>query len=140
MIKFEILKKYITTIQTDNIGEWMTEQENDSIIEGPIQMSFVSYSEMVGNFINDVYTFEAQNKNMKLTRYDSILKDHGIDWDMDSMENVDVSHLNAQCVLALIMGAVRADRFCEGALFDFFKSGFMLKWLERLKNRVTIPR
>jgi len=50
------------------------------------------------------------------------------------MKNADVSDLNAQCVLALIMGAVRAERFCDGALLDFFKSGCILKWLERLNS------
>ena len=37
---------------------------------------------------------------------------------MESMKNTDVSNLNAQCVLALIMGTVRAERFCDGALLD----------------------
>ena len=45
-----------------------------------------------------------------------------------------LTSLNAQCVLALLMGAVRAERFCDGALLDFFKSGYILKWLERLQN------
>lgn len=31
-------------------------------------------------------------------------------------------------------GAVRAERFCDGALLDFFESGSVLKWLERLKT------
>jgi len=33
----------------------------------------------------------------------------------------------AQRVHALIMGAVRAERFCNGALLDFFKTGCILK-------------
>jgi hypothetical protein len=97
-------------------------------------MPFMGYSEMVHNFINDVYTFEVSNKDMELTRYGDILKDNGLEWGTESMKNSDISNLNAQCVLALIMGAVRAKRFCDGALLDFFKSGYMLKWLERLKS------
>jgi hypothetical protein len=31
--------------------------------------------------------------------------------------------LDAKTVLALLNGAIRADRFCEGALFGFMKSG-----------------
>ena len=50
------------------------------------------------------------------------------------MSEADVSALDAQCIMALIMGAVRADRFCEGALMDFFKDGSIKKWLERLKK------
>ena len=71
---------------------------------------------------------------MELTRYGDILKDNGLEWGTESMKNADVSNLNAQYVLALIMGAVRAERFCDGALLDFFKSGCMLKWLDRLNN------
>ena len=97
-------------------------------------MPFVGYSEMVNNFIDDVSTFEESNKDMELTCYGDILKDNSLEWDSESMKNADVSNLNAQCVLALIMGAVRAERFCDGALLDFFKSGCILKWLERLNN------
>ncbi len=43
-------------------------------------MSFVGCSEMVHNFINDVYTFEESNKDMGLTRYGDILKDIGLEW------------------------------------------------------------
>ena len=134
MSKFDILVKYIPIIQADGIGEWVVDKENDGTPEHPIQMPFVDYSEMVHNFIDDVYAFEESNKDMELTRYGDILKDNGLEWDSESMENADVSNLNAQCVLALIMGAVRAERFCDGALLDFFKSGCILKWLERLNS------
>lgn len=36
------------------------------------------------------------------------------------MKGVDVSVLDGQCIMALIMGAVRAERFSDGALFEFF--------------------
>ena len=134
MSKFDILTKYISMIQTDSIGEFVIDKENDGTPEHPIQMPFVGYSEMVHNFIDDVYTFEESNKDMELTRYGEILKDNGLEWDSESMKSADISNLNLQCVMALIMGAVRAERFCDGALLDFFKSGYILKWLERLKS------
>lgn len=134
MNKFDILTKYIPMIRTDSIGEWVIDKENDGTPEHPIQMPFVNNSEMVRHFIEDVYTFEEQNKDIELIRYGDILKENGIEWGTDSMKNADVSDLNAQCVLALIMGAVRAERFCDGALLDFFKSGSILKWLERLDS------
>jgi len=134
MSKFDILTKYISMIQTDSIGEFVIDKENDGTPEHPIQMPFVGYSEMVHNFIDDVYTFEKSNKDMELTRYGEILKDNGLEWDSESMKSADISNLNLQCVMALIMGAVRAERFCDGALLDFFKSGYILKWLERLKS------
>ncbi len=134
MNKLDILTKYIPMIQTDSFGEWVIDKENDGTPEHPIQMPFVGYSEMVSSFIDDVYTFEESNKDMELTRYGDILKENGLEWGTDSMKNVDASNLNVQCVLALIMGAVRAERFCDGALIDFFKNGCILKWLDRLNN------
>ncbi|PKM75175.1 MAG: hypothetical protein CVU92_02710 [Firmicutes bacterium HGW-Firmicutes-17] len=134
MSKFDILTKYISMIQSDSIGDWIVDKENDGTLGHPIQMPFVDYSEIVRNFIDDVYTFEESYKDMELTRYGDILKDNGLEWDTESMKNADVSNLNAQCVLALIMGAVRAERFCDGVLLDFFKSSSILKWLERLKS------
>ena len=44
----------------------------------------------------------------------------------------DVSSLDAQCVMALVMGVIRADRFFEGTLLDFLKDGSICKWLRRL--------
>lgn len=133
MSKYNILTKYISMIQSDRFGEWVTDRENDGTPEHPIQMPFVDYSEIVNKFIDDVYSFEESNKDMDLNHYGDILKKNGIGWDMESMKNAGVSSLDAQRVLALIMGAVRAERFCDGALLDFFKSGYILKCLERLK-------
>lgn len=111
MSKFDILTKYIPNIQTHNIGEWIIDKENHGTPEEPIVMPFVTYSQMVHNFIDDVYAFEESNKDMELSSYGDILKENGLKWDMDSMKNADVSNMNAQGVLALIMGVVRAERF-----------------------------
>jgi len=134
MSKFDILTKYIPLIQAESIGEWVIDKENDGTPEHPIQMPFVSYSEIVHNFIHDMSIFEQSNKDMELTRYGDILKENGLEWGTESMKKADVSHLNAQCVLALIMGAVRAERFYDGVLLDYFKNGCILKWLEKLNN------
>ena len=50
------------------------------------------------------------------------------------MSEADVSHLDGKCIMALIVGAVRAERFCDGALLGFFKDGSIKKWLMRLKE------
>lgn len=134
MSQFESLTKYIPMFQEDRIGEWVIDQENVGTAERPIQMPFVHYSETVRHFIEDVYTFAEQHQELELIRYREILKENGIEGGPNDLENVDISNLNVQCVLALIMGVVRAERFCDGAVFNSFKSGTILKWLERLKN------
>ena len=132
--QFKILTNYIPMLQCDDIGEWVIDQENDGTAEHPIQMPYVNYPETVRRFIEDVYTFAEQHQELEITRYREILKENGIEWGMNDMEDVDVSNLNSQCVLALIMGVLRAERFCEGVILDFFKNGTIVKWLERLER------
>lgn len=78
--------------------------------------------------------FIDHNKDMELNRYGDILNQNGLKWGSKSMSTADVSNLDAQCIMALITGAVRAERFCDGALLGFFKDGSIRKWLERLKE------
>ena len=71
---------------------------------------------------------------MQLTHYGKILESNGIEWGSKSMSAADVSKADVICVLALLVGAIRAERFCDGALLGFFKDGSIRKWLERLKE------
>ena len=136
MSKFEQLTKYIDVLDGDNFGTWIIDHENDGTPERPIQMPFVNYSEMVHHFIEDVYTFVDENKDFELNHYYNILEQNGLEWGSKSMSEADVSRLDGQCVMALIMGAVRAERFCDGALLGFFKDGSIRRWIERLKEVV----
>ena len=121
-------------IQSDGIGKWVVDTDNDGLLKHSIQMPFVDYSEIVRSFIDDVYFFEESNRNMILNRYEDILRKNHIDWTLESMTKADISNLNAQCILALIMGAIRAERFCEGFLLDLLNSGYIVNWLERLNS------
>lgn len=42
--------------------------------------------------------------------------------------------MDGQCVTALIVAVIRADRFSEGTLLNSFKEGYITKWLKRLKE------
>lgn len=131
---FESLTKYLSQLDADHIGTWIIDRENDGTPEHPIHMPFVNYSEMVHHFIDDVYKFNENNKDFGLNRYGEILEKNGLEWGARSMPEADVSQLDAQCIMALIMGAVRAERFCDGALLGLFEDGSIRKWLERLKE------
>ena len=50
------------------------------------------------------------------------------------MEAFDVSNADGRCVMAMLMGAVRAERFCDGALLSMFKKNSIQRWLERLRE------
>ena len=132
--QFECLTKYLSQFNTDNIGTWFFDKENDGTPEHPIQMPFVNYSEVIHRFIDDVYKFNDDNHDFELNRYGEILKQNGLEWNAKSMSEADVSHLDAKCVMALIIGAVRAERFCDGALLSLFEDGSIRRWLERLKE------
>ena len=134
MSKFENLTKYLPHLDEDKFGTWAIDHKNDGTPECPIQMPFVSYSEMVHHFIDDVYDFSDNNSDFALTNYGDILNRNGLEWGSRSMSDADVSKLDAQCIMAMIMGAVRAERFCEGTLLGFFKDGSIRKWLKRLEE------
>jgi hypothetical protein len=132
--RFEILTKYIPQLAEDEYGNWIIDRENKGTPENPIQMPFVNYSDFINVFLQDVYKCIDDNEDMELNRYGEILENNGIQWEIESMKDAEVSSLDAQGVMALITGAVRAERFCDGALLDFFQSGSFTKWLNRLKQ------
>ena len=133
MKRFDRLTKYIQINEEASSGEWVIDEKNDGTPDHPIHMPYVAYSPVVHDFMTDVYAFVENNKDIELTRYREILEKNGLKWSMASMKQADVSQLDAECVLALIIGAMRADRFSEGTLKHFFDSGTMLTWLKRLK-------
>lgn len=134
MSKFDNLTKYLSQLSDDSFGTWIIDRENDGSLEHPIQIPFVNYSELVHNFIDDVMRVVDQEPEMQLTHYGKILESNGIEWGSKSMSAADVSKADVICVLALLVGAIRAERFCDGALLGFFKDGSIRKWLERLKE------
>ena len=134
MCRFDSLTKYLPQLSDDSFGTWIIDRENDGSPEHPIQMPFVNYTELVHNFIDDVMRIVDQNPEMELTHYGRILNDNGIEWSSQSMSEADISKANVTCVLALLVGAIRAERFCDGALLGFFKDGSIRKWLGRLKE------
>ncbi|OIJ09335.1 hypothetical protein BKP35_16830 [Anaerobacillus arseniciselenatis] len=132
--KFKVLTKYIGKIAaTESFGERFIDYENDGTIGHPIQIPFVNFDELVNIFVEEFYNFSDNHPEYKLVTYVSILEDNRLQWDDMVMRSAEVESLDAQCILAMIMGAIRAERFCDGALLSFFKDGFISKWLKRLK-------
>lgn len=137
MSKFDKLLSFIPLLKDDGFGEWIIDRENDGSPEHPIHFPYVSYSECVNDLVHAIYDFQENNEDFGLRNYSDILNEHGIEWGTDSMASADVSTIDAQTVMALLVGAVRAERFCDGALLNFLKSGMILKWLERLQEIVN---
>lgn len=132
---FRVLTKYIGKIESAVFsGDWVIDRKNDGSPEHPIQFPLPRFSGMICSFQKEFYQFSESHPEYQSTNYEEILKRNGLKWDGDIMRGADADTLNAGCVLALLMGAVRAEHFCDGALLEFLKDGSILKWLKRLKS------
>ena len=131
---YKALNDYLPEIQHRSYGEWVVDRESKGTTEDPIQMPYVSYSRMVRCFQNDVYEFMENHPEYELNNYQKILEANNIQWGTKSMQTADVASLDEKCIMALLMGAVRAERFSEGALLGFFENGTIEKWLLRLRE------
>lgn len=133
--RFKVLTKYIGRLSSiRSFGEWIIDRENDGSPEHPIQWPFVGYTELTISLEKEFYEFSESHPEYQLTSYSQILEKNGLKWDHDEMHQADVESVDTQCILALIMGAIRAEHFCDGALLGFFEDGSILKWLKRLKD------
>ena len=132
MSRFDILFQYIDLLSKDEYGKRIVDTESKGTIEDPVHFPYVLYSRTVDAFVQAVHDcwkeFEPQD-------YLQVLKSHNIEWNYDSMIGVDVTRLPTQAILALLLAAVRAEKFCDGALLDFLKMGSIQKWLVTLKEK-----
>lgn len=134
MKKYSALTKYINLLKNDNAGEWICDKENDGSSERPMHLPFVSYSIAVNNLADDIYKFAKESDEIVPSKYAEIIQANGIEWGYDSMMKADASELDAQCILALLIASLRAERFCDGALLGFIKNGAVIRWLKRLQE------
>lgn len=131
---YETLTKYIPLLQSESFGEWIIDTENDGTMEHPYRAPFVAYSDAVYGLIDDVHAFVDEHPDLGLTRYHQILEASGLSWGMKPMSEADVSSYDSKTVLAMLVGAVRAERFCDGALLGFCSNGSIVRWLQRLQE------
>lgn len=132
---FESLTRFIPMLeQTHEYGRVIFDKEHKGTADDPMQWPFVAYSEAVYALEKAIYAFQEAHPGFGLNRYGDILEKNGLEWDNRSMAEADPSELDGQAVMALLMGAIRAERFCDGALLDFCESGSIGRWLARLRE------
>lgn len=132
--KYASLVGLLEEIKKGEFGEWVIDTKSKGTEEDPIQWPYVDYSPVVDKLIGVVHEFVDKNPDYELTNYHTILEKHGLDWGTDSMSGADVSGMDGQGVMALLVGSVRAERFCDGALKSFLENGAIIRWLERLRQ------
>ena len=126
---FESLTEHLPAIENaEGFGNWVVDRESKGTMDDPIKMPYVNYGTTVADVEQAIYDFADKHPEYELTHY------NGLDWGSQAMSGADVSELDGQAVMALLLGAVRAERFCDGALLGFFGDGSMRRWLLRLKE------
>lgn len=83
-------------------------------------------------FVAALYQFCEAHPEYEHTNYRSTLEKNGVQWGAKTMAEADVSNMDATGVIALLIGADRAERFCDGAFQEFIENGSIARWLERL--------
>ena len=132
---FESLTKHLPAIENaEGFGNWVVDRESKGTMDDPIEMPYVNYETTVADVEQAIYDFVDEHPEYELTHYRDILERNGLEWGSQAMSGADVSELDGQAVMALLLGAVRAERFCDGALLGFFEDGSMRRWLLRLKG------
>jgi hypothetical protein len=77
--------------------------------------------------------FVQSNPDYDLSKYQYLLGKRGVKWTHEGMKAADYASLDEEGLLALLVGAFRADHFAEGVLEEFVSEGYVGKWLGRLK-------
>lgn len=132
---FESLTKHLSAIENaEGFGNWVVDRGSKGTMDDPIEMPYVNYGTTVVDVEQAIYDFVDEHPEYELTHYRDILERNGLEWGSQAMSGADVSELDGQAVMALLLGAVRAERFCDGALLGFFGDGSMRRWLLRLKE------
>ena len=88
----------------------------------------------LSNFIQEFYFYAMNQVEADLSKYQEILQAAGLEWTQKTLFETDASDLDETTVLALIIGALRADYFSPGILEDLVKAGMVDRWLQRLSE------
>lgn len=132
---YSSLISFIPRLKGGEYGEvYPKQQSGDGSVEKPYQMPHFVYNDVVDEFEKAVYKFEKEHPEFQLNQYMDIMLLNGLKWDEESMAKADVSHMSGQEALALILGAIRAERFCSGAINSFLEHEYIDKWLTRLQE------
>ena len=131
---YEALTKMINRIDATCPGNWMYERGHAGTMEDPIPMPWIKYDETVVEMIDEIYRFVKEHEELNLRHYEDVLAKKGIKWDLTSMKAAPVSELDGTTIMALLVGIVRAERFCDGIVLEVVEDGTLVTWLRRLKE------
>lgn len=131
--KIDGLVDLIPMLERDSFGAWADTGTHAGTADDPIPIPFVEYEDYIGGIlVKRIYEVVDANPNLNLKDYSAILEENGLEWSDESLRNADTSRLDEECVLAMLVAIVRADRFSEGILLHNLEEGYILRWLKML--------
>ncbi len=129
MGRFDAITKYIPLIKGMKADEYyvMTGNENNNVyrpspVIDELIMAIIDYSNCFKESKNDVLW------------YKRVLEENGIDAKPSSVQEVNVSELDAKCVIGMMNEAISQERFGDGTLLNYFTKGCFQRWLDRLEE------
>ena len=134
MGKFDDLTKYIPLLKDDPLGEWVYDRKNDGSHEHPKVFPHVEYSDTVAAFNKDFIDFCLSHREYGYFHFEETLQANHIGDRVCTVRDAYAPGLDAGCIIAMITCAMKSERYCEGSLLSYLKEGFVLQWLERLKE------
>ena len=133
MSKFDKIIALIEPLRQDSHGKWHGGIEDKQPEDNTFQMPFVAYTEIAHKLIFEIQDFVDQNPDYELRSYVKVLKERNIEFSQEAFNKVDLDNLDAQGVMAMLVGLMRAERFCEGAFLKNLQNGFIVKCIKRLE-------
>jgi len=94
-------------------------------------MPFVVYETAARQLIDAIRDYVQQHN--EYVDYGQILQKAGIEWNYDSMSEADASILDGKTIVALLIGALQAEKFCDGTFLGLLKQGCIIRWLGKLE-------
>ena len=136
MSKFDSLLELIEPLSKGLHGRWIADGGHKGTLDDPIPMPYCLYSEDIHKLADAVYEFVENNPEYELKSYQRLLEDRGLKWGMDSFVKADVSNMDVQGILAMLVGLLRAERFSDGLILEALEKGLVVKWLVRMRDIV----
>lgn len=92
----------------------------------------LSWSPVLLSLYYEIYAFADAHPQEHLNEYEKLLNAHGIVWSVESMSGADVQHLDGPTVMALLVGAARAEHYVAGSFTSLARNGSIERWIRRL--------
>lgn len=131
---FSALTSLIPNLETvEEFGRWVIDKAHKGTVEDSMRAPYIRYHELIDTVFEATRQIIAALPNgNQVQNSEAYLADNGIDY--KNIKELDVSEQDEHTILAMIMHVYSYERFCDGYIAHFFRRGYILKWIKRLKE------